>query len=87
MEGNFNLQVVIQLWQVVIAVLVLSGSLIGAGFSSAIIFVRRSECQNHQANTNDEFSKVAKSLEDLYALNREIRDKVFTINGKMGNHN
>ena len=87
MQGSVNLQVVIQLWHVLIAVLVLSGSLIGAGFSSAIIFVRRSECQNHQANTNDEFSKVSKSLEDLYALNREIRDKVFTINGKMGNNN
>ena len=83
MEGNFNLQVVIQLWQVVLSVLILSVSLISAGFGAATVFVRRKECTEHKLQTAQEFKKVEQSLENLYNLNRNILDQVAFVKGKL----
>jgi hypothetical protein len=78
MNGEFNVQVVVQLWQVCFAFFMGCVTLLSVGFAAATIFVRRAECRSHGDNT-------AKALNELFSLIRNLADDVSFLKGMAEN--
>ena len=77
MNGAINVQVVVQLWQIVFAALMGSVTLVGVGFASATLFVRKAECAAHGNDTE-------KALDSIFTLIRELKEDVGILKGKLG---
>jgi len=72
-----NVQVVVQLWQIVLAVFMSSAGLLAVGSGAARTFVGRKECAVEHATSE-------KNWNDLYTIVRGIKEDVAYLKGQLG---